>query len=135
MSKNAVGRRNVLTHREGQTETLGAFLSPFKLFRINRFSCSSLPRGRFFALGRRVNAEALSPCLQLPFALQYGMSGPSEGGLDGCIHLEIAAASWTSCLQIWVAWVPRVGFRTERREPCASPAQGLPRQWDLQVSS
>ena len=97
MSKDVVAQRNIETHREGHTETFSAFPSPFKFFRIERFLwCSSLPRGGLLAFRGCVDAEAFSPCLQLAFALQNGMSEPSRVGLDRCIHLEIAAASWTS---------------------------------------
>ena len=52
------------THREGQTETFGAFLSPFEFFRISGLlRCSSLPRGWLLAFCRRVDSEALSPRL------------------------------------------------------------------------
>ena len=64
VSKDAEARRSVETHREGYTETLGAFLSPFEFFRINGLLwCSSLPRGWLLALRGCVDSEALSPCL------------------------------------------------------------------------
>jgi len=64
VSKDAEARRNVETHREGQTETLSTFLSPFEFFRINRFLwCSSLPRGWLLVLRGCIDSKALSPRL------------------------------------------------------------------------
>ena len=81
MSKDAEAQRSIETHREGQAETFGAFLSPFKFFRVDRLLwCSSLPRGWLLAFSGRVDAEALSPCLQLSFALQHDVSEPSRAG-------------------------------------------------------
>ena len=64
MSKDGEVQWVIETHREGHTETLGAFLSPFEFFGINGFLwCSSLPRGWLLAFCRRVDSEALSPRL------------------------------------------------------------------------
>lgn len=89
-------RHRVRAYCKGQTETLSAFLSSFKLFRIRRFLwCSSLSSGLLLAFRRCVDAETLSPCLQLRFVLQYGMNGSPRIGLGRCIPPEVVV-SWIS---------------------------------------
>jgi hypothetical protein len=75
-------RRKIGTYCEGQTETLGAFLSSFKLFGINRFRWrSSLPCRLLLAFRRCVDTEALSSCIQLHIILPSGHEWDAKGGI------------------------------------------------------
>ena len=78
-SEDAEARRNAETHSEREAETLSAFFSSFELFGVKRFLwCSSFSRRLLLVVHRCVDAEALSPRLQLPFVLLCDVSECQE---------------------------------------------------------
>lgn len=86
-------RQNVETYCEGDTETLSAFLSPFKLFRVDRllWRSSLPPRSPIAAIRICFCAETFGPFLQLRLVLENKISTWPKFELGSCTHLEVAS--------------------------------------------
>lgn len=93
MSEYMEARQSTEAYCEGDTETLSAFLPPFKFFRVDRLLwCSPRPLPPRLPIAFQSLAEAFGPCLQARVILQDKMSVPFKGGI-GVMQTSVSCFS------------------------------------------